>query len=91
MIFLAWPRRSLLDDSYEDPMPAMRSRAYRNEVLRMRERGHEVVDLLEVFRESGVAVDEIFSDEVHVSVVGARIVSEALEPRLVECLTEQTR
>lgn len=77
-VLLAWPRRQLLDDAWAQRMPEERAHAYYEAVAAVPAPGGAVVELLPVFRGSGLPPHEIYLDDVHLTPAGHRLVADAV-------------
>ena len=82
VVFVAWARRTALAPARKEVYPARRLRMYRDSILAMEERGHPVLDVETLFRESGIPPERLFLDAVHASEEGCRLVAQWLARRL---------
>jgi lysophospholipase L1-like esterase len=75
-VVLIWPLRRFFDPAFTDPVPRSRSREYRESMLAQGGDGIAVIDLHDVFARAGMPAAEIFSDDVHATARGARLVAD---------------
>jgi lysophospholipase L1-like esterase len=82
-VFLVWPQRVQVEPA---PAPAVRMhrlREYHRTIRDVaREGGHDLVDVVELFKGSGASADELFVDDVHASALGCRLVADAVAAAL---------
>jgi lysophospholipase L1-like esterase len=88
-VFLAWPRRSVLDDTYPDPVPRARAAEYHRAVVDLAREGRRVVDVAEVIREYGMSPSDFYRDDVHATPQGSRAVRECVAAAVREALASR--
>ena len=91
-VFLVWPLRSQLDPlSPERNLSMDRFAAYQKAIREMAGSGHAVVDVVELFRNSGLPPGDLFVDTVHATPRGCQIIADAVQKRIAEARPRRQR
>ena len=84
-VFLIWPHRVQIEPSPTLPIRMQRLREYQRTIREVASAGgHDVVDVVALFQESGLPAPELFVDDVHASAAGCRLVADAVIASLRE-------
>jgi lysophospholipase L1-like esterase len=77
-VLLVWPLRCQIDPVFQDYFPVERYEAYQQVVRSLADQGHLVLEVEQVFRRSGLPSEQLYLDSVHATVVGCRLIAEAI-------------
>ena len=91
VLFLAWPRRVLVDPSFENPVPSDRSREreYFEAVLELEQAGYPVLDVASEFAATGRTLDDLYLDDVHATKLASAVIADAVARVLRPLLGEE--
>jgi lysophospholipase L1-like esterase len=82
IVFVVWPRRANVEPGSSDPIDAEKSSAYLDCICEMEGPDVRVVDLRTLFRSGCADAPNFYTDEVHASAAGSKIVARAVSRAL---------
>jgi len=82
-IVVSWPQIVQFQDSGAPRLRIEKTEAYQAVLRSVAAEGHGFVDVGEVFRSSGLALDALFLDDVHATRRGCELVAEAVSAELL--------
>ena len=80
---VSWPQIVQFQESGAPRLRIERTEAYQAVLRSVAAEGHGFVDVAEVFRRSGLALDALFLDDVHATPRGCELVAEAISAELL--------